>query len=74
MSDLAPDHFKSYTDLEGVNGYSMPSTQKDVFFWIHSADESNNFDRAKEATSAFTDIAKCIVHQCAFIYHDKKDV
>ena len=48
LSDSSPQHFTSYEDLQGVNGYAMPSTQNDIFFWIHSADESDNFDRAKQ--------------------------
>ena len=73
LSDSSPQHFTNYDDLKGVNGYTMPSTQNDVFFWIHSADESDNFDRAKQLTSAFTKIGKCVVNQTAFIYHDKRD-
>lgn len=73
ISDVVPAHFKNFETLEGVNGYTMPSTQNDIFFWVHSADESDNFDRAKAITNALGKIGTCVINQTAFIYHDKRD-
>ncbi|MCT4622714.1 MAG: Dyp-type peroxidase [Schleiferiaceae bacterium] len=68
-----PDHFKSFSTLEGRNGYKMPTTQNDIFIWIHSSSESDNFDRALQLTQALQETSKCLVNQTAFIYHDKRD-
>lgn len=38
-SDWKPADLVSFTQLDGNNGYNMPSNQSDIFFWIHGDDQ-----------------------------------
>lgn len=41
---VSPLKLRHFTRLEGKNGYQMPSTQGDVWFWIHGEDQGDVMD------------------------------
>ncbi len=42
--DYIPEELVSFPLLEGNNGYEMPSTQSDLWFWIHGEDRGDVMD------------------------------
>lgn len=74
---LAINHPKDFVDFKSLKGdkeFGMPSTQRDLFLWIHSNNESLNFDKARTIIESLSTISKCEINQTAFIYHDKRDL
>lgn len=69
----SPSYFNAYKGLKGVEGYEMPSTQQDIYFWLHSSDASDNFDRVQTIISNLSSVATCSVNQTGFTYHDNRD-
>lgn len=67
--DLA--HYKS---LEGPNGHSMPSTQRDVFFWLHSKKHDLNFDQVMRIHEAMKQVATIELDIRGFNYHNDMDL
>lgn len=69
----SPESFNDYKDVVGSTGYSIPSTQKDLFFWINSDKKDSNFDAARSIQKALTGIATLGLEQDGFRYHDSRD-
>lgn len=67
--DLCP-----FSSLTGVNGFSMPSTQRDVFFWIHSQKHDDNFDLVLAIHEAMQDVADVKLDLTGFNYHNDMDL
>ena len=51
--DWRPKDLVPFTQLDGNNGYSMPSNQSDIFFWIHGNDQG-------EVMHALLHVNKCM--------------
>jgi len=60
--------------LEGVEGYSIPSTQRDLFFWIHSQNHDDNLDCVLKIQQALAGVAKLQLDLPGFTYHDSRDL
>jgi len=72
-STWAPESLVDYTEVKGSTGYSMPSTQRDLFFWINSDKKDSNFDVARSIQKALRNIATLELEQDGFRYHDSRD-
>lgn len=70
----APSELRSFESLKGVKNFTIPSTQRDVFFWIHGQDHNNNFDVVLEIQQAMTDVAELKLDLAGFTYHDSRDL
>ena len=71
--DWAPDSLADYQEVKGSTGYSMPSTQLDLFFWINSDRKDINFDIAKTIHDEIKSMASLELEQEGFRYHDSRD-
>ena len=69
-----PESLESFKTLTGVENYQMPSTQNDLFFWLHSTEVDDNFDAALKITNALSATAKLKLDQAGFTYHDSRDL
>ena len=72
--DWQPEKLVDFEALEGVNGYSIPSTQRDLFFWIHSENHDDNLDCVLKIQQALVDVAKLQLELPGFTYHDSRDL
>ncbi len=69
----APEGFKEFEEVIGEPGYFMPSTQRDLFFWLNSNHKDNNFDIARAIHNEMKSIATLEMEQGGFRYHDARD-
>lgn len=69
----SPESFADYQEVKGSTGYSMPATQRDLFFWINSDKKDSNFDVARDIQKELKDIAQLELEQDGFRYHDARD-
>lgn len=69
----SPDNFADFVDVVGEASYSMPSTQRDLFFWLNSDHKDTNFDVARSIDNEMKSIATLELEQEGFRYHDSRD-
>ena len=69
-----PKDLVDFKTLNGVQNYSMPSTQGDVFFWIHSDHHDDNFDVVLNIQAAMEKVAKLQLDLVGFNYHKQRDL
>ncbi len=69
-----PKDLVDFETLNGVQGFSMPSTQGDVFFWVHSDHQDDNFDRVLNIQAAMEKVAKLQLDLVGFNYHNQRDL
>lgn len=50
--DYTPEELVSFPQLVGTNGYEMPSTQTDLWFWIHGEDRGDVMDAVLQVQQA----------------------
>ena len=72
--EWAPAGFEDFKEVKGAAGYAMPSTQRDLFFWINSDRKDANFDVAQTIQNSLKDIATLELEQDGFRYHDSRDL
>ncbi len=72
--DWQPEDLIDFETLEGVDGYSIPSTQRDLLFWIHSENHDDNFDCVLKIQQALAHVAKLQLDLPGFTYHDSRDL
>jgi len=72
--DWQPNDLIDFASLEGVDGYSIPSTQRDLFFWIHSDNHDDNLDCVLKIQKALANVAKLQLDLPGFTYHDSRDL
>lgn len=70
----SPADLRSYKSLTGPKGYAMPSTQRDVFFWIHSNRHDLNFDQVLQIQDAMKRVASIELDIRGFNYHNDLDL
>ena len=72
--DWCPTDLCHYESLQGPNGHSMPSTQSDVFFWLHSTRHDLNFDQVLRIQEAMKQVASLELDISGFNYHNDMDL
>ncbi|ANQ47954.1 Dyp-type peroxidase [Flammeovirga sp. MY04] len=69
-----PEKLNSFKTLEGKNGYSMPSTQADIYFRIVGVDTSAVLDQTLKIQESLTDVAEVVLSENGFVYKDHRDL
>lgn len=69
-----PAKLKPFTALNGENGYRMPATQSDVFFWIHGEDRGDVMDAVLQVHDAMRDLAHCVLDLAGFKNREARDL
>mgnify|MGYP003386224148 CR=1 FL=1 len=71
---LTPEELVDFEPLQGVSGYSMPSTQGDVMLWIQANSESVAVDQLLQTQSAVQNVLTLLFDISGFRYHDSRDL
>ena len=69
-----PDGLASFAPIEGLDGKSAPSTQRDLFYWIQGAGVDDVFDRMRAVDRAVRPVADLELEQAGFVYRDSRDL
>jgi len=75
--DIPLADLNDFETINGMNGHVCPSTQQDIFFWLHCPTEegtSYNFDQVLKITEALEGLATLSLEIQAFKYHDSRDL
>lgn len=70
----SPKSFTGFERINGVSGFSIPSTQRDLFFWIHGGDLSTVFDQALHIQRCLKEVATLELDERGFTYHNSRDL
>jgi putative iron-dependent peroxidase len=70
----APDGLRPFDSIKGPEGLSAPSTQHDVFFWIHGPGIDDNLALALEIQRTPEPVARLELDERGFTYHDSRDL
>ncbi|MDB4835274.1 Dyp-type peroxidase [Cyclobacteriaceae bacterium] len=70
----SPTGFINFETLIGEKGFTMPSTQLDLMFWIHGKDESSVLDVALAVHEQLKNVAQLAYEQKGFDYHNSHDL
>lgn len=62
-----------FPDLAGPKA-SMPSTQRDVFVWVHGQSAGPVHDRARLLHEGLAEVASLELEERGFVYHDSRDL
>ena len=77
--DVAPDTMPAdllgfNEPIAGVDGYSMPATQHDLWLWIAGASNDVVFDMAARCTGALSALATVAEETSSWPYHHDRDL
>ena len=75
---IAPDRIiEGVVDFEpviGVDDYTMPATQHDLWLWVHGASVGANFDVARAAARELSGVAHVVSEESCFGYGASQDL
>lgn len=74
MSWNLDEDSRDFTDIAGTEGFGAPSTQNDVWFWIHSDSNDRNFEAARAVHWAMQQSARLTLEVCGFARHQNRDL
>lgn len=69
-----PQGFADFARIDGIDGFSAPSTQHDLWIWIHGTGPDLVLDTARFALGVFADVAALALEQPSFVYKDSRDM
>ena len=69
-----PEELQSFTTLKGKNGYSMPSTQADILFWIHGTDQGEVMNAVIHINQSMNTIATLTSDVSGFKNKESRDL
>jgi putative iron-dependent peroxidase len=61
-------------DLVGVDGYTMPATQHDLWVWVAGHAYAMVYDVAREAIAALAPVARIVTEVAGWTYKDSRDL
>lgn len=67
--DLAP-----FAPIDGIDGMRAPSTQRDLWVWLHGTGEDIALDTARAVAAALAPVAEVALEQPCFVYKDSRDL
>lgn len=70
----APADLRPFAPIEGIGGHRAPTTQHDVWIWVHGDGPDVVFDGARLAAAAFVGVATLAAEQPCFVYRDSRDL
>ena len=69
-----PDGLEPFSAIEGLEGKSAPSTQRDLLYWIQGQGADDVFDRMRAVDRAMQPVGGLELEQPGFVYHDSRDL
>lgn len=74
VSGDMPEGLSEFETIHGVHNRYAPSTQADIWVWIHGLSYDRNFDRALTVQHCFDSIAKLELDLPAFMRAESRDL
>ena len=75
LADLAaPPGMDAYAPIEGIEGFSAPATQQDLFVWLHGPQRDELFARALAWREALAPVARITREEQGFLFRDSRDL
>ena len=74
LSTNVPADLADFTEVVGLDGHTAPSTQHDLWIWIHGTGLDDVLDVATSCTSALDGLASLVIETRCFVYHDSRDL
>ncbi len=63
-----------FETIDGVDGFSMPAQQHDLWLWLHGAGPDSVFNAARIASTVLAPLARVAAEQAAFTYQSSQDL
>ena len=74
LPNLKLDSFAKFEEMKGVNNFTIPATDYDLFFWVHSVDQGDVWDASSQIDELIRDFADERAVNTGFTYHDSRDL
>lgn len=71
---FTPAQLQAFPRLDGKNGYCMPSTQSDIWFWIHGNDQGDVMDAVLQVHAAVRDVLIAQLDLNGFKNREERDL
>lgn len=72
--DEVPGGLRDFEPIAGIDGFTAPATQHDVWVWLHGPAYDVVFDMARAVVGATEGVAMVAAEQPAFTYRDSRDL
>jgi putative iron-dependent peroxidase len=69
-----PPALRPFDAVEGPGGRRAPSTQHDLWIWVHGTGPDLALDAARAVTACLAPVATLAVEQPCFVYRDSRDL
>jgi putative iron-dependent peroxidase len=69
-----PDELRAFDAVEGLDGHRAPSTQHDIWIWLHGTGPDLLLDAGRACTALLAGVADLAVEQTCFVYQDSRDL
>jgi putative iron-dependent peroxidase len=69
-----PDDLVPFEAIEGVDGFTMPADQHDLWLWFHGGGPDSVFDLARHAALSLRPCAEVATEQACFTYQASQDL
>lgn len=69
-----PADLEDFSRIDGVGDHAAPSTQHDIWIWIHGTGSDVVLDAAVEVSAALGAVAELADETRCFVYHDSRDL
>jgi porphyrinogen peroxidase len=69
-----PPELRPFDPIDGLDGHRAPTTQHDLWIWIHGTGEDLALDAARAATAVLARVATLALEQACFVYRDSRDL
>jgi len=72
--DQVPPGFGGFEPIEGVDGFTVPAAQHDLWLWLHGAAPDAVFTVARLADRELGDCARVVAEQPCFTFRSSQDL
>ena len=69
-----PAGLAPFETVEGINGHRAPSTQGDIWMWVHGSEPDEVIDTVRAVCAVLDPIAELTLDAPSFVYHDSRDM
>ena len=74
LSTSPPSDLGVFEPIDGLHDHSAPSTQHDIWVWIHGTGADIVLDTANAVHETFATVARLADETECFVYHDSRDL
>jgi len=74
LSATPPTDLADFSEIVGLHGHTAPTTQHDVWIWIHGTGRDVVLDSATAVSDALAPVVTLVDETECFVYHDGRDL